>query len=138
MALVALSPDEETTRALLPLVSAEPDVGVRLSLCRALVGRDSAREQARASLTQLLGEDHGMTGAQAAVVLAGVGDEAGIARLRDELSSSDAAIRRVVARALARDAMRPNEVRGLLQDPDPQVGIAAAGGILAAAAAREG
>jgi len=138
MALVALSPDEETTRALLPLVSAEPDVGVRLSLCRALVGRDSAREQARASLTRLLGEDHGMTGAQAAVVLAGVGDETGIARLRDDLTSSDAAIRRVVARALARDAMRPNEVRALLQDPDTQVRVAAAGGILAAAAARAG
>lgn len=137
MALVALSPDADTTRALIPLVETEPDVGVRLSLCRALVGRDGAREQARASLSRLLGEDHGMTGAQAAVVLASVRDELGVARLRDELASPDASIRRVVARALARDAMRPTEVRAALEDPDAQVRISAAGGILAAAAARE-
>jgi HEAT repeat protein len=137
MALVALSPDDDTTGALLPLVDAEPDVGVRLSLARALFGRRSARERARASLARLLAEDHGMTGAQAAVVLAAAGDEDGVARLRAELSSPEPSVRRVVVRALARDAMRPTEVREQLRDPDAAVRISAAGGVLAALAARE-
>jgi HEAT repeat protein len=134
---LALPPDDTTTEALLPLVSSEPDVAVRLSLSRALLGRPGADEAARASLERLLAEDHGMTGAQAAVVLAAADDERGIERLREDLTSSDAAIRRVVVRALARDAMRPNEVRLALDDADAGVRIQAAGGILAAAAARE-
>ena len=79
-----------------------------------------------------------MTGSQAAVVLAGAGDEEGLARLRADLGSTDATIRRVVVRALARDALRPIEVRDALDDEDPLVRIQAAGGILAAAAVRMG
>jgi HEAT repeat protein len=77
-----------------------------------------------------------MTGAQAAVVLAGAGDDEGLARLRADLGTSDASVRRVVVRALARDALHPVEVRTALQDEDPLVRIHAAGGILAAAAVR--
>ncbi|MBN8609793.1 MAG: HEAT repeat domain-containing protein [Deltaproteobacteria bacterium] len=138
MALVALVPDEVTTHALRLLVESEPDVGVRLSLARALISREGSRDAARTALHRLLAEDHGMTGVQAGVVLAGVGDDEGVARLRADLSSSDATIRRVAARSLARDAMRPLEVRDSLADEDALVRIQAAGGILAAVAARAG
>lgn len=134
LALVSIAPDEDTTRTLRSLVESEPDVGVRLSLARALLPR--AEDVARAALRRLLAEDHGMTGAQAAVVLAGAGDDEGLARLRADLGTSDATIRRVVVRALARDALRPVEVRTALDDEDPLVRIQAAGGILAAAAVR--
>lgn len=136
MALVALAPDEVTTHALRSLVESEPDVGVRLSLARALLFRDGAGDAARAALRRLLVEDHGMTGAQAAVVLAGAGEDEGLARLRSDLGSTDPTVRRVVVRALARDAMRPVEVREQLSDDDALVRIQAAGGILAALAAR--
>jgi predicted transcriptional regulator len=116
------------------LVESEPDVGVRLSLARALLPR--AEDVARTALRRLLAEDHGMTGAQAAVLLAGAGDDEGIARLRADLDTSDATVRRVVVRALARDALRPIEVRTALDDEDALVRIQAAGGILAAAAVR--
>jgi HEAT repeat protein len=134
MALVAVAPDEPTSAALRSLVESEPDVGVRLSLARALLSR--SEYVARAALRRVLAEDHGMTGAQAAVVLAGAGDDEGLARLRADLGTSDASVRRVVVRALARDALHPVEVRTALQDEDPLVRIHAAGGILAAAAVR--
>ncbi|GAB4195024.1 MAG: hypothetical protein OHK0013_00790 [Sandaracinaceae bacterium] len=137
MALLSVGPDAETARALLPLVEREPDVAVRLSLARALAGRDGVGQAARAALGRILAEDHGMIGLQAAIVLTAVGDEAGLVRLRAELSSPEASLRRVAARAIARDALRPSEARPLLEDADAAVRIAAAGGILAAAAARE-
>lgn len=136
MALVGLAPDEVTTHALDLLVESEPDVAVRLSLARALLSRDGSEERARTALRRLLAEDHGMTGAQAAVVLAAAGDDEGVARLRSDLTASDPTVRRVVVRALARDALRPNEVREALSDEDAMVRIQAAGGILAAVAAR--
>jgi HEAT repeat protein len=134
MALVSIAPDAQTIQTLRALVESEPDVGVRLSLARALLPR--AEDVARTALRRLLAEDHGMTGAQAAVLLAGAGDDEGIARLRADLDTSDATVRRVVVRALARDALRPIEVRTALDDEDALVRIQAAGGILAAAAVR--
>jgi hypothetical protein len=44
-------------------------------------------------------------------------------------------VRRVAARSLARDALRPDEARTALRDEDPLVRINAAGGILAASVA---
>jgi hypothetical protein len=137
MAVLSVAPDEATTHAIVPLVEREPDVGVRLSLARALAGRDGAHDAARAALGRILAEDHGMTGLQAAVVLTTLGDEPGLGRVRSELASPEASLRRVAARAIARDALRPGEARPLLEDPEAAVRIAAAGGILAAAAARE-
>ena len=80
--------------------------------------------------------DHGMTGLQAAVVLAPLGDENAIALLQQRCLSDQASLRRVAARSLARDAMRPVDVRPLLHDAEMSVRIQAAGGILAAAAMR--
>jgi hypothetical protein len=134
IALVAVAPDDETTAVLRARVETEPDVGVRLSLARALL--PSATEAARAALHRLLVEDHGMTGAQAAALLAGAGDDEGLARLRTDRTNGDALVRRVVVRALARDALRPVEVGDALNDDDALVRIQAAGGILAAAAVR--
>jgi HEAT repeat protein len=136
MALVALPAEDVTTDALLGRLEAEPDVGVRLTLARALLARSGASDAARTALRRLLTDDHGMTGTQAAVLLAGAGDGEGIARLEAELGSTDVLVRRVAVRAIARDAMRPVEAREALGDSDALVRIQAAGGILAALAAR--
>ena len=128
--------DDAEVEPLRPLLATEPDVGVRLSLARALLSRGNTRDDARHALSVLLSTDHGMTGLQAAVVLAPLGDEQAIALLQQRCLSDEVALRRVAARSLARDAMRPGDVRPLLHDAEMSVRIQAAGGILAAAAMR--
>lgn len=78
-----------------------------------------------------------MTGLQAAVLLGARGDADATDRVRAELHAADPALRRVAARALARDLMHPAEVRSAFDDEDARVRIQAAGGVLAADAARE-
>lgn len=106
---------------------------VRLSFARALLRRN--RPSAQAALEALL-DDEGMPGVQAAALLAREGHE----RAREVLvatlaSGRESLVRRIAARSLARDAMRPDAVRSSLRDEDRLVRIYAAGGILAAAAA---
>jgi hypothetical protein len=76
-----------------------------------------------------------MTGVQAAAILAAEEDRSAIAFLRRSLRHDDAIVRRVAARSLARDALRPDEARAALRDSDALVRINAAGGILAASVA---
>lgn len=137
LALAGVAAHEDADiEPLRPLLTQEPDVGVRLSLARALLSRGNTRDDARHALEVVMSEDHGMTGLQAAVVLAPSGHDDAIARLQQACISHEVSLRRVAARALARDAMHPNDVRLLLQDEDMSVRIQAAGGILAAAASR--
>jgi len=111
----------------------EADPEVRLSLARALWRRE--RATAAPVLEGLLADD-GMPGVQAAALLAGEAHEEAIALL-DRVARGDgvSVLRRTAARALAREAMRPDAARRHLDDDDPLVRIYAAGGILAAAAA---
>ena len=112
----------------------EPNAEVRLSLARALLPHDPA--MARAALGRLMDEDAGMPAVQAAALLSAEGDP-GARGLLERVIDSDAPsiLRRTAVRALAREALSPDAVRGLLRDEDPLVRIYAAGGILAAAAA---
>lgn len=135
VALGALRLTEEFARSLLPRVEEEPDVGVRATLCRVLSALDAAREPAIRCLRRAMAEDHGMVGTQAAVALVTMRNEEGLERLRADLEAPSTEVRRVAARALAREALRPVEVQRALSDPDALVRIHAAGGILAARAA---
>ncbi|MGF1469789.1 MAG: HEAT repeat domain-containing protein [Sandaracinaceae bacterium] len=115
-------------------LTAEPDPQVRLSFARALGPGDP---EARAALGRLLQADAAMASVQAATLLAEAGDPRGAVTLRATLAQEDhAAARRVAARALAREAGEPERARRWLTDADPLVRIAAAGGIVAAAARR--
>lgn len=106
---------------------------VRLSLARALWRRD--RPSARVALEALL-DAEGLTRVQAAALLVRVDHTRAREVLRAVLASDgESIVRRTAARSLARDAMRPDAVRGSLRDDDGLVRIFAAGGILAAAAA---
>lgn len=125
--------DREVLEELARQLEGEPDVGVRLTLARTLL--EPRRDAAEAALARVLADDHGMVGVQAAALLASIGDERGIERLREDARASDPALRRVAVRALARDALRPIDVREALDDEDAFVRIQAAGGILAALAA---
>jgi HEAT repeat protein len=139
LALVGVTAHQDADiEPLRPLLTREPDVGVRLSLARALLSRGNTRDDARHTLEVLMSEDHGMTGLQAAVALAPSGHQDAIARLQQGCIVEEVSLRRVAARALARDAMRPNDVRLLLRDEDVSVRVQAAGGVLAARANRGG
>lgn len=121
-------PADSTLRALLAQrAETEKTAAVRLSIMLAL-GSDHAG--ARKGLQALMaGGD--LTSSQAARELAVSGDVEATAKLVALTGSKSAAVRRVVARALARDLGRPHDVRGLLSDSDASVRITTAGAILA-------
>ncbi len=131
VALVSLPAHEVTDRLLIERLQSESDPGVRLGLARALQGRDVGGAEADAVLEALL-EGDGMPAVQAAAILSVEGREAALARLEAALAADEPMFRRVAARALARDAGRPDSVRHAMRDPDAMVRIHAAGGILAA------
>jgi HEAT repeat protein len=141
LVLASLPSDPSLDETLLRVLEHDADPNVRLQLASALARptpaegpRDTA-VHARALLVGLLPAG-GMVGAQAAATLAAAGEVQGARALRALLSDADPAIRRVAARALARDALSPDAARRALRDRDPTVRIAAAGGILAAHAQR--
>ena len=135
IALVSLPADSETDQALIQALEGESEAGVRLGLARALHGREVGGDEATAVLESLLSADN-MPGVQAASLLARTGHEHAIATLSDATKASvDSLLRRVAARGLAREAMKPDAVRELLRDEDALVRVHAAGGILAAASA---
>ncbi len=132
VALVSLPADEATTRGLREALVDETEPTVKLGIARALQGRDSNDQLARAALVELLAGS-GMPAVQAASILAKGGHEGARRRLERALAADDAVLRRVAARALANSAGRPDDVRALLRDDDALVRIYSAGGILAAA-----
>lgn len=133
IALLSLPPDPSLDSALVAALRSENDAGVKLALASALLRRPGGEEAARTALRELI-EGSGMPAVQAAAQLASESDGAAIAKLRSLLREREPSIRRVAARALARDAMQPDAVRAALRDDDALVRVHAAGGILAAAA----
>lgn len=132
VAIVSLSTDEAWADRLREALAREPEPTVRLGIARALRSLDPDDAVAQEALEELLAND-GMPAVQAAAVLARSGHPAALRRLQGALTADDTLLRRVAARALAKDAGRPDDVRALLRDDDPFVRIHAAGGILAAA-----
>lgn len=135
IAIVSLGATPELDATLLEALRAEADPSVRLSMARALRQRPGAEEDAVAALRGLLSGDE-MPAVQAASILAADGVDPAIAKLEAALSHGSSLIRQVAARSLAREAQRPDAVRVALRDDDPVVRVHAAGGILAAVAAR--
>lgn len=134
VALVSLPGAEEMIGALREALAREADAGAKLSIARALMRQPGAVGEAREALRGLMREDGTMNALQAAAVLAGEGEGDASATLAGFLTRPDPVLRRAAARAMARDASRPDDVRGALVDHDASVRIAAAGGIVAAAA----
>jgi hypothetical protein len=135
VAMSSLPVREGSGLALSQALDRETDGAVRLSIASALMRLPGSEAHALEALHALIASDHDMPGIQAAALLAVSHDESAITRLDAALVQPDASFRRVAARALARDAMLPGHAVGALTDPDPEVRIAAAGGILAAHAA---
>lgn len=135
IALASIPASAEMVTVLRVALERESDPGVRLALARALMRQPGSEREARATLRVLMSGGTTMTALQAAVLLGAEGDTDAHAVLVAFLSRPDPALRRVAARALAREARRPDDARTALRDPDPSVRIAAAGGILAASVA---
>lgn len=135
VALVSLPPAEDARDALREALAAESDPGTQLSLARALGRQPGAEQEAEAALRTLMQAGLEMSALQAAALLAEDGDQAATGVLAAFLGRPDPSLRRAAARALARDAMRPDDAREALRDHDASVRIGAAGAILAAAAA---
>lgn len=136
VALVSIPGSAEMIAPIRDALARESDPGAKLSLARALLRQGGdAREDARRALRELMQSEGTMDALMAAAVLAGdgEGDAAGV--LAAFLARPDPVLRRAAARALARDALRPDDARGALRDHDASVRISAAGGILAASAA---
>jgi hypothetical protein len=123
--------------ALSQALGRETDVSVRLSIARALLPLDGGEQEALEAVRAIAAGAIDMTSLQAAILLATRRDGAGIERVEAAMHGADVPLRRVAARALARDAMMPARAAPALQDPDALVRIRAAGGILAAHAAAQ-
>lgn len=136
VALVGLPGRDDLLGELVAALARETDGTAVLALARAVLRRDESLEPARARLLALASADPGRVGLSAATELAALGDAAGIDHVRRHAAGTDPELRRAAVRALARDALRPFEVRAALGDADPRVRVAAAGGIVAAYAAR--
>lgn len=135
VALVSLPPADDARGVLREALAAESDAAAKLSIARALRRHEGAEEEAEAALRTLVQGGLEMSALQAAAVLAEDGDGEAAGALASFLRAPDPGLRRAAARALARDAMRPDDVRAILRDHDATVRIGAAGAILAAASA---
>lgn len=129
--LVGMPGADTLGEALADALRAESDPTASLSMARALIRRDAeaalARERLRALL--MLG---GMSGTQAAAVLAENDDVVGLETLRSVAigGASDTSLRVVALHALGR--LHPHELAPVLRDGDPAARLAAASAILAA------
>jgi HEAT repeat protein len=109
----------------------EEDPQVRLGIATILARDEATRARGHEVLTEIMGGDS-IPAVQAAGFLARDEVEAATARLIELIGSEDDDVRRVAARALARDALEPDAARRALRDDVASVRISAAGGILAA------
>lgn len=137
VALVTLPHSETLERALSEALAREGDATVRLQIARALLTSPGTERVAREALASLSTAEASMTSLQASIELAARGDHDAALRIEQAMHGADVPLRRTAARALARDAMEPARVAPALEDPDVSVRIAAAGGVLAAAAASQ-
>lgn len=138
VALVSIAGSGDLVAVLRDALGRETDSGVALSLGRALLRQPGAEQDAIEALRTVMRAGATMTSLQAAAILAGERDGEALGVLAGFLAMPEPTLRRVAARALARDAMHPDDARSALRDHDATVRISAAGGILAAAAASSG
>lgn len=134
IALSTLGGTADLRTALTQALGREADAGTKLAIARALLSVDGGETDALGAIEALSAEEISMTSLQASIVLATRHLSEGIDRVEAAMHGADIPLRRIAARALARDAMRPDRAAPALQDPDALVRIQAAGGILAAAA----
>lgn len=137
VALSTLRGPAEIETSLAHALAVEADAGVKLAIARALLPLEHGENAALEAIRALSAADVTMTSLQASIVLAARHESAGVDRVEAAMHGADIPLRRVAARALARDAMLPARAEPALSDPDALVRIQAAGGILAAAAASE-
>jgi hypothetical protein len=136
IALVGIPGRDDLLADLGAALGRETDADATLSLARAILRRDATASDARDRLRALAADPTGLVGVQAAIELASHDEPAGLDALRAAIGGIEGRLRRLAVHALARDARRPAETRPLLEDGDPRVRVAAAGGIVAAYAAR--
>jgi hypothetical protein len=118
--------------ALATALRAESDPAASLSMARALIRRATEAGLARDTLRGLISLG-GMSGTQAAVVLAEENDVVGLETLRSVAigGASDTNLRVVALHALGR--LHPHELASVLRDADLSARLAAASAILGAA-----
>ncbi len=109
----------------------EEDPQVRLGIATILARDETTADKGFEVLGEIM-RGEGIPAVSAAAFLAREDVSEATPRLEALMASSEANIRRVAARALARDAVEPDAARGALTDEDITVRISAAGGILAA------
>lgn len=134
VALSSLSGESDLAPVLTAALEREVDPQVKLSLAILLLRGEETASRARPVLATLM-DGEGMPAVHAAGALAKDGSAAAAEKLAAFMRDGAPEIRRVAARALARDAMRPDAARAALRDEDALVRIRAAGGIVAAASA---
>ena len=137
LALSTMPTSPDSRGALARALAREQESGVRLAMARAILSLADGDGDALAAIRSLAGGEISMTSLQAAIELATRRESAGVDRVEEVMHGADIPLRRIAARALARDAMMPERAAPALQDPDALVRIQAAGGILAAAAAAQ-
>ncbi|MEM9191515.1 MAG: HEAT repeat domain-containing protein [Myxococcota bacterium] len=134
VALTSLRPSDDLTADLVAQMEEDSEASVRVALATLLLNQSAAEDKARETL-QAVAEGEGMPAVQAAAALARNGDADAVPLLLEAMREGPPSERRVAARAVARDALRPDEARTALRDEDEIVRIHAAGGILAASVA---
>lgn len=137
LALSTLRGPSEIRSAMSAALVRETDPAVRLAIARALLPLAGAEQEALEAIRTLAAAEETNTSLQAAILLATRHESAGTDRVEQVMHGADIPLRRIAARALARDAMMPGRAAPALSDPDALVRIQAAGGILAAAAAEQ-
>lgn len=137
IALSTLRGPSEIGAALAQALAHETELGVRLAIARALLPLAGGEHDALEAIRAIAAGELTMTSLQAAITLATRHDGEGTDRVEAAMHGADVPLRRIAARALARDAMLPTRAWPALSDTDALVRIQAAGGILAADAASQ-
>ncbi len=122
--------------ALTEALGRETDPSVRLALARSLLPFPNGERDALAAIVAMAAGELTPISLEATILLAAHGDTSAVDRVEQATHARDVSLRRVAARALGADAHMPARALRALSDPDAQVRIYAASGILAASAAQ--
>ncbi len=137
VALSTLRGQTDLRAALSQALVRETDASVRLAIARALLPLPGGEPDALEAIQAIAATEMSMTSLQASILLATRHESGGVDRVEAAMHGADVSLRRIAARALARDAMMPARAAPALEDSDALVRIHAAGGILAADAAAQ-
>ena len=136
VAMVTLGANQDSDAALRRALMSEEDLTAKFAMARALHSRPGGNAPAETVMSDLM-EEGGMLRVQAAAFLVREGHSDMEEVLVEGLSNESRLIRQVSVRAIARDAMKPEEARPALNDEDALVRVHAAGAILASASAAQ-